>query len=361
MYRFPLVFLVLFSGFACSNAPVANTDAGSAGDSGMARDASSIDSSIRDTSTELCREDSQVGLPADDSVHAGEVTEWWYWTGHLQDTTGRWFGYQVTFFVFGFGGMLMNVALTDVNGAVFHRDAQFVFERPEIVANAYRFTFDNVSGEGGNGADHLTGTFDGVSLDLTLEAVRTPVLHHGDGREDYPFGGFTYYYSRTRMETTGTITIDGSALEVSGTSWFDHQWGDLAQVTMLGWDWFAIQLEDGRDIMLFLVHGPDGYAGGTISDATCGGARELTATEINVTSRGTWTSPNSGCTYPLGWDVEVDGMNLGITPVMEAQEHPNSRDVTQSYWEGAATVSGDGTGRAYVELTGHCGGQDLGT
>ena len=42
---------------------------------------------------------------------------------------------------------------------------------------------------------------------------------------------------------------------------------------------------------------------------------------------------------------------MDVTPAMEDQE---MSDGDQVYWEGASTVSGDATGRAYVELNGYC-------
>jgi predicted secreted hydrolase len=90
--------------------------------------------------------------------------------------------------------------------------------------------------------------------------------------------------------------------------------------------------------------------GGSLSSADCE-TTELDPEQVVVTSMGEWTSEVSGCTYPLGWEMEVDGMSLTVTPVMEDQELYSSY---QTYWEGAATVSGDATGRAYIELTGYC-------
>ena len=138
-----MLALALLSSLGCGASP-AGPDAGATADAATAALDLGAPDAGRDTSTELCRADSQVGLPADDGVHTGEAVEWWYWTGHLQDTTGRWFGYQVTFFVFGFGGLLMNAALTDIDGAVFHRDAQFLFAAPDAIPNAFGFTFDRV-------------------------------------------------------------------------------------------------------------------------------------------------------------------------------------------------------------------------
>src|ERR671919_798165 len=83
--------------------------------------------------------------------------------------------------------------------------------------------------------------------------------------------GRTYYYSRPRMDATGTLTLDSSALAVQGTVWFDHQWGDFIAVGGgSGWDWFAVNLDDGTDVMLYVLRGPDGgvpAAYGTLSRA----------------------------------------------------------------------------------------------
>ena len=331
-------------------------DASGGGDGGLdaALDGAAMDAASDAPITELCNPESMVRLPSDDGLHPDAPIEWWYWTGHLQDALGRFYGYQVTFFDFGLAS-LMNVALTDVEGAVFHRDASFVFAGLPATADGFEYAFDTTQGVGGAGLDHLSSAFGTVGFDLTLSATQTPVLHHGDGREDYPFGGYTFYYSRTRMETTGMVHVGGEDRVVTGTSWFDHQWGDLAQATNLGWDWFAIQLEDGRDIMLFSVRGTPGFVGGTLSGSDCGGARELLPSEIVITPQAEWTSPETACVYPILWDLQVAGINLTITPVMQAQEHANARDVARSYWEGASTVSGDAQGRAYVELTGYCG------
>ena len=154
------------------------------------------------------------------------------------------------------------------------------------------------------------------------------------------------------MAARGTLVIDGEPLQVSGTAWFDHQWGELAPAINTGWDWFAIQLDDDREIMLFIVRvdGGEALVGGSYTDAACE-STEIGPDELEVTPLGEWTSPHTGCTYPAGWAVTVPDLELTVTPVMEDQEI-DAKVVT--YWEGLAEVSGDATGRAYVELSGYC-------
>ncbi len=298
----------------------------------------------------------QVTLPADDGGH-DEPVEWWYWTGHLEAVAepGRWFGFEVAIFHFQapLPMRLYNIALTDIDGQVFHFDGLPEFgEVPEVPAGGFDLNFDAVQATGGDGIDHLHGTVGDWELDLDLTAIKPPVLQHGNGYTDYDFGGYTYYYSRSRMETVGTLTSGQDSFAVQGLSWFDHQWGDLTPITEKGWDWFALQLDDQREIMLFLVHGTDEiqFLGGTITDAQCR-SEEIAPESVTVTAHKQWQSAATDCSYPMGWDISIGDLNLTVSPVLDDQELASSHN---PYWEGAALVTGDATGRAYVELNGYC-------
>ncbi len=301
-------------------------------------------------------DDAQITLPADDTVH-DEAIEWWYWTGHLRDDDGAAFGFQLTFFLFGASetrGALVNTAVTDVEGEAFHYDADWQFLEPTRLEDGFSFDQGPGRATGGDGSDTLGLDAGPYSLDLDLAALKPPVLHHGDGYTDYDAGGHTWYASRTRMGVTGSLDDGHGDREVTGTAWFDHQWGDLQPIAEAGWDWFALTLDDGREIMLFSVR--DGseasLVGGTWADPGCG-SLDIAADAVDITPLGSWTSPWTGCTYPMGWTVQVLDEVFIVTPVMEDQELVAEGE--ESYWEGAATVVGPMTGRAYVELTGYCG------
>ncbi len=300
----------------------------------------------------------KVSLPADDAVH-DELVEWWYWTGHLKDTSQREYGFQVTFFAFGAGearALLANVAVTDLSAGSYHRGAKFQFGVPERIDGGFQFELGPHQATGGGGNDQLVAEAGDYTLELRLESDAPAVRQHGDGYHTYAFGGDTYYYSRPRMAASGTLTVDGEQREVEGTGWFDHQWGDLEAATDAGWDWFALNLEDGRDVMLFLVHGADGdtLVGGSISQSnlSCEAPQVLEAVEVTPT--GTWESPESGCIYPQGWQLKIGELTLDLATRVPDQEMYNSRDNSKTYWEGAVDVTGDATGRGYVELAGYC-------
>ena len=67
------------------------------------------------------------------------------------------------------------------------------------------------------------------------------------------------YYSYTRLPTRGTIRLGAKTFEVSGASWLDREWSTSALgPEQSGWDWFALQLDDGRELMFYRMRRKDG-------------------------------------------------------------------------------------------------------
>lgn len=305
-----------------------------------------------------------VELPADDAFLPTEQVQWWYWTGHLFTEDGRRFGFEVVFFSFDslviFRDQLVQAAVTDIDGQKFSFKEFVEFHLPQRTPNGFNLTSgkDNkVTAVGGNGSDRLHAEVDGYVLDLELKSTQEPALHYGGDAHPYRFGGYTYYYSRPKMATTGTISVGGRTFNVSGNSWFDRQYGELYQAIQQGWQWFAIELEDNRQIMLFDFKGSDSNVekSGSITDAQ-GQTVTLAAHEFDVKVLGEWISPHTGCTYPSGWAVTVRGETFTVEPLVKDQELRAQHRlwIGPVYWEGACSVSGASAGQAYVELNGFC-------
>jgi predicted secreted hydrolase len=152
---------------------------------------------------------------------------------------------------------------------------------------------------------------------------------------------------------------------VDGTAWFDHQWGDFISVGAGGWDWFAINLDDGTDITLSLVRAADGsypLVYGTLVDAA-DGTRNLGAGDFTVAPTGSWTSAATGTTWPAGWTVTLPGEDLVVhlVPSVPQQELDTRATTGVVYWEGSQQVTATRGGKtlggeAYVELTGYAAG-----
>jgi predicted secreted hydrolase len=207
------------------------------------------------------------------------------------------------------------------------------------------------------------GTPAGMGLDLALTSAKPAALHDGDGYVDYGPAGGSYYYSRTRMDAAGAIVLDGVTYQVEGTAWFDHQWGDFVSLgSGGGWDWFAMELADGTDIVLNRVRAPDGSYPVEYGEVVGpdGRTRHLDGTAFSVDATGSWTSPATGATWPAGWRISIpgEGLEIGLAPTVAGQELDTRATTGVVYWEGSqkVTATRDGTplaGEAYVELTGY--------
>jgi predicted secreted hydrolase len=127
----------------------------------------------------------------------------------------------------------------------------------------------------------------------------------------------------------------------------------------VGWDWFALQLSDGSDLMLYQLRHADGSADPASSGrlvAPDGSSRPLSSTDFSLAGLSAWRSPRSGAAYPARWRVRVPSaeLDLEVRPLLADQE----LDVSFRYWEGAVEVEGSRQGRpvqgkGYVELTGY--------
>ena len=206
----------------------------------------------------------------------------------------------------------------------------------------------------------------GASFGLTLDlrAVKAPVLHDGDGFVDFASAGSSYYYSRTRMQASGELPLDGERLQVTGIAWFDHQWGDFVSVGGGGWDWFAINLDDGTDITLSIVrdeHLREILRYGTLVRPS-GEVVHLDIDAFGVAEgSGGWTSPSSGFTYPISRSVLLGDLQIDLRSTLVDQELDTRATTGVIYWEGSQTVrvvgfddEGNevliGVGEAYIEI-----------
>ena len=304
-----------------------------------------------------------ISFQKDEAPH-NDLTEWWYYTGHLESDDGRRWGFELVTFQVQRASLqpiyISHFAVTDRQRGQFRyedRQSQGAQTQP---SEGFAFDVGGWQMSGLLGNDRLQAAMTEYGLDLTLTARRPPVLHDG-GLVTFGPAGDSYYYSRTRMEIAGTIEDHGERIPVKGLSWFDKQWGNFL-VMGGGWDWFSMHLDDGSDLMLNLIRNPAGQT--TIAYGTYvapdGTYRHLTGSQFEVSTLGTWTSPRSGITYPSGWRAVVrePALDLQIVPVLADQELDTRRSTSLLYWEGAQTIVGTLrgqpiAGQGYVERVGY--------
>jgi predicted secreted hydrolase len=321
-------------------------------------------------------------FPADHGPHPDYQTEWWYYTGNLENSDGRHFGYQVTFFRRALVPpaqrqdrssnwatdqvYMAHFALTDVAGRrhqAFERFARGAAGLAGAQAAPYGVWLEDWSVEEVEpNVAHLRAAQEDLALDLLLMDSKGPVLQ-GDGgysQKGPEPGNASYYYSQTRLETRGTVQVGGALYQVDGLSWLDHEFSTSALgPDQVGWDWFALQLDDGSELMVFQIRKADGgvdpFSSGTLV-APDGSTRHLSHDDFEIGVSATWRSPRSGATYPARWTVEVPtaDLTLEIEPSLADQE----LNVSYTYWEGAVQIRGEQAGSAisgsgYVEMTGY--------
>jgi predicted secreted hydrolase len=328
----------------------------------------------------------KLSLPQDHYSHPDYKTEWWYYTGHLQTESGKGFGFQVTFFRFGLRDRqsagngpaplytdlyMAHFALSDVAAKKFvfrERINRGYNDKAGAATERYLVWNEDWRVEGDRYAHVIRVNDRGTELRLNLQSLKPPVLHgiNGLSQKAEGEGRASYYYSLTRMETEGELTIDGNTEKVHGLAWMDHEFGsNQLGEDQVGWDWFSIQLDNRTELMLYLMRRKDGsidiHSSGTLVRAD-GTTRQLTRDQFQVAVLEKWKSPRSGGNYPMQWQITIpdEEIALQVVPEFRDQELITSRSTRVNYWEGAARVTGrvkkeTVTGSSYVEMTGYAG------
>lgn len=330
-------------------------------------------------------------FPADHGPHPGYRNEWWYLTGNLDAVDGRQFGYELTIFRFALkaGGGIQDGSAWRSNHVFVGHFAVSDIERDKFhVAQRYSrgslglagataapvrvwvedWSIEDVGMPGKTGVEtdyvhawQLQATADDFSLKLQLVAVKKPVLQGLDGlsQKSDGAGNASYYYSMSRLQSDGTLSLDGVDYPVSGLSWMDREWSSNGLgANQVGWDWFALQLEDGSELMYYALRNKDGtrdsHSAGALILAN-GDRIPLSANAVTIDILEYWDSPG-GVRYPAAWHLRSSTveLDLEIRPLMADQE----LSTAVQYWEGAVAVKGRRAGdavegRGYVELTGY--------
>jgi len=313
-------------------------------------------------------------FPEDHAAHPGYRNEWWYFTGNLDGPEGRLWGFQFTLFRFELDRAprpdsawtadavwMAHLALSDVEGRVFHHAERFARGALGLAgATEDRWWLRDWQVERNDDGFALQARTENFGLDLRLEPSRPVVLQGDDGysRKGPQAGNASHYYSITRLEATGSIQLDGQELPVYGLAWLDREWGSSQLADNLsGWDWFSLQLDDGRDIMVYRLRTEHGEASRFSAGKVVypdGESRTLGPGDFTATPGRDWTDAE-GNRWPIDWTVYIPSEELSLE-VNARFDHQLWRGAV-SYWEGAVAVgdaeTGEQLGRGYLELSGY--------
>ncbi|MDE0177788.1 MAG: carotenoid 1,2-hydratase [Gammaproteobacteria bacterium] len=323
-------------------------------------------------------------FPADHGPHPAYRSEWWYLTavvsaaGTATQPAAREFGVQFTLFRQGFEarageipvpnngpeawrtgqGYMAHVALSDIRARRHLAAERFSRGHPALAgarAEPFRVYLDDwqLASTGGTFSPlRLTVNTADFSADLLLTAKRPAILQGDGGLSRKGPGNASYYYSVPRLEAQGELVVGGSSHAVNGLAWIDREWstsvlGDAYQ----GWDWFALHLDDGRDLMLYQLRRLDGqtdaYNAGSLGNGAV--SRTLTAGDFSLNPIEHWRG------WPVAWQLVIRGAEPQQY-VIRAAINDQVMHTAVRYWEGVVHLEDDEgrrRGAGYMELTGY--------
>jgi predicted secreted hydrolase len=321
-------------------------------------------------------------FPKDHGPHPDYRNEWWYLTGNLEDENKNRFSYQLTFF-----RRALTVSNSTENGwldsniymAHFalsnHQTGEFIarekFGRNGAgVAGAQSMPFHvwlddweiiSTNTSGNIFPLTLRAKNEHYVLDLLLNP-RKPLVLQGDkglSQKSYESGNASYYYSFTRLDSRGTLIHNNNAKHLKGNSWLDREWSTSAlSKQQQGWDWFSLQLDDGRDVMFYQLREKNGnsspFSSGVLVDVE-GGTLTLDNQHVTLTPVEYWQYKQSS--YPIKWQLQIRHPQFQRDWIISAPIQNQHLKLSVSYWEGAIDVIDQATntnlGHGFLEMTGY--------
>lgn len=322
-------------------------------------------------------------FPRDHGRHPEFRTEWWYFTGNLQNREGRRFGYQLTFFRTALQPQVVarasrwafrdayigHFAITGVERSQFFYDqrvARGSLNLADAAPEALKVYVGDWSAEERDRIIHLRAEAEFGSITFLLENQLAPVLHGQNGltRKGHLPGDASQYYSLPRLPTSGALRIGEDVFQIEGTSWMDHEFfTGLEQGEVQGWDWMSLQLSDSTAIMLYMFRAPEGTtlpsSGGTLMYAD-GTYLPLQRHDFAAKPSAWWKSAKTGGKYPVSWQLKIKNYQLELTTPVSNQELDARATTGVIYWEGYVEISGRNgnlpvEGVGYLEMTGYAG------
>jgi predicted secreted hydrolase len=312
-------------------------------------------------------------FPRDEQAH-DKIIEWWYWNGHLTGEDGNQYAFmdclfqakpnklKLPFFKMPFNKEYFSHSIiSDLKKQKAYQTVDYLslisaesFKRPLLSVEYINFdVFEGYTVSSMKEIEPFKYRLRAKNLDLTLTAVKKPLLENGTGYLDFGSRS-TYYYSLTNLKTEGVIRINNKEIKIKGKSWMDHQWADAAYAKD-EWNWFSIQLENNIELVCFELQGDKNkitYAGISYANGECEHFNEAIFTPTGKK----WNSTKTKASYPLAWQIEIPEKNikLQVEPLIKNQELIFG---TLNYWEGPLAVSGNFAGQkvkgqGFLELVG---------
>jgi predicted secreted hydrolase len=314
----------------------------------------------------------KLTFPADHGPHPQFRIEWWYLTADLTDAAGNAYGVQWTLFRqamapstqdSGWATPQIWMGHAGVTSATTHHAAE-TFARGGIgqagvTATPFRAWIDAWEMRGLDGFSDIniapievSAAAEDFSYRLRIDATRPLVLQGDAGySRKSERGQASYYYSQPYFTASGSLTIDGKDIGVTGRAWMDREYSSQPLASdQTGWDWFSLHLPDDEKLMLFRLRQKDGshyFAGNWIT--ADGKSVQLASDSIAMAPMA--VTAVAGHKIPTSWGITIASRGLKIeTKPLNAQSWMATKF---AYWEGPVRFIGSHRGVGYLEMTGY--------
>ena len=203
-----------------------------------------------------------LSFPHDEGAHYSDTarSEWWYLNMRLETDEQDSFGLMLTFFRKPASALIFNI--TDMSADTF-LSAVDILGRLQADTGHLSLSYAGLTGttfdtlrwtypDDGQAFSYLARAFSrntATACSLRVQSLSYPFaidsigyIALGDSSE------MSYYYAMPFMYVEGSLVSGRDTVSVTGTAWFDRQWGPFGVSPSGGYEWFSItaQSADGN-------------------------------------------------------------------------------------------------------------------
>lgn len=284
-----------------------------------------------------------INFSRDHGNHTGSLTEWWYFNGHLTGPSGKTYSYGFCLFRRFPLLYFAHLSFTDETSQVFTFDRKFYpSSKVKLGKQSADISYGNEQTieQPGYSEFRIKAKLKDIGMDLVLDLEKSPLLINGNGLINME-GGRSFYYSLTRLRTSGSIVMEGRSMPVTGNSWMDHQWGNF-RVINRGWDWFSFQMEDSTEYNLYSFRNKKNKTLKQFVNILDEQNMTFSQRQISISRMDWWYNQETSNRYTTSWEIILPARKdtFIVTARVKNQELFATKmfDFIPSYWEGACTV-----------------------
>ncbi len=313
--------------------------------------------------------DRSVSLPDDFKFHPEFQHEWWHYFASLKGDDGQEYSVQWSFFRIatderetpGWQNPQIYIANVVVSSASEvwkeQRLARGGIGQAGIINNPFRLWIDDWNWRALDSTPFpgrlkvSTDTF-GFQLDTVAKGPYVLNGENGYQKKHDLLPVASYSLSAPFLSLSGTLHLDGSAIEVEGTAWVHKEWGSgLLDEELQGWDWFVFNLDDGSALSVSRYRHKHQlpYVYGTLATRT-GKVYQLTDFDISIKPL-QMSKQKNGRRIPLQWKISVPEHDIKLTT--RIQRGDMWLPFVIPYWEGPIMANGSNDATGFMQLTGY--------